>query len=345
LDQKIAQPLTPTFNDSGLSLGPGISQSPSPPNGTSSPNGTASSGRSAQGASGFPASLSLYLNSQFVGELTSVERGDTVAQVVTINQAKHLGTVKPEAITIKFGLASVSKELYAWLADTLAGTATPVDGSISAESHHQEVSHLTFSKATITEIQFPALDAASKTGLVITVTLQPQSTSRTFCANAVFPGSVPLCNFKVEIPSLECDRVHRVSVLVFRQNATAPAIGAQRDPGFVAQQYSPIVPNLVLTFPSADVATYQTWFESFVLKGNCGANQEKQGSLRYLNARLEELFSINFSHLGIVRLGQEGPQGPEVVPLCRVEMYCGGMTLSPGPKLGQTRPAGLMGSR
>ncbi|HSU57372.1 MAG TPA: hypothetical protein VLT36_25240 [Candidatus Dormibacteraeota bacterium] len=344
LDRKAPQPLTPTVNPNAtsLSFGPGISRSPNPANATSSPNSAASSDGTPPAGGGHPG-LSLYLNDEFVADLNSAEGGDEVAEiVVAANQTKHVSNIKVEPLVIQVSPARVSKLLFGWLADTVAGTATPKDGTISLEGYTKAISRLTFHSSVITEIQFPALDAASKTLPAITVTIQPEYTRRTIYDGKVgyaAPASGLPGSFRVEIPSLECVRVHKVPALVFKRNYSTGSIGVART--YANQPTTATISNLALIVPTTAVATYQTWFENF-LKGD---REEKQGSLHFLNSNLEEVFTLNLSHLGIVRLGLEGAPTAELVPLCRVEMYCGGMSLSAGPKLGQMRLAAELGAR
>jgi len=316
----------PGTSGTGLGFGPGISP---PPNGTPSHNGTSPAG-------GSPAirsqpRLFLHLRDQRPVALSSAEGGDTVAQVVSAVQGKHLGTIKPEPIVIQFGPANGTKELYALLADTLAGKAAPTNGEIIAEANSQELSRLTFSKAIITEIQFPALEYGSRTPAVITVTFQPETTSRTFSKVESHappgPTAAEPVTFSLEIPTLLTSHAKNVPALIFKQTGTPDPMTRMTSPSLM-------VPNLVLTVPSTNAAPYETWFNDFVLQNDCGPTKEKQGSLRFLTLSHQEIFTLNLTHLGIVRLGLEAPQSPaNLTRDCKVEIYCGGLPLSSGSKL------------
>jgi hypothetical protein len=206
----------------------------------------------------------------------------------------------------------------------------PTTGVISAYLPHNEVSRLAFSKAIITEIDFPELEHASKLPAFITVRLHAETVSLRFDKEvSPAPSGPPPAEpaaFSLEIPGLETTSVTKVPALVFKQSVVSDPMTGRAAPSATT------VPNLVLTVPNSAGASYQSWFDNFVLGGNCGAKEEKHGSLQFLAPnRRDTLFTLNFTPLGIVQLSREVPQSVvNITPDYHVEMYCGDMILSYG---------------
>ena len=43
------------------------------------------------------------------------------------------------------------------------------------------------------------------------------------------------------------------------------------------------IPNLKITFSAADAKPWQDWFDDFVVKGNAGPGNEKNGTIEFLD--------------------------------------------------------------
>ena len=68
-----------------------------------------------------------------------------------------------------------------------------------------------------------------------------------------------------------------------------------------------------------------------VIKGNAGDNNEKPGTLEFLDPTLQgSLLTINFHHLGIFGFTPEMSDATaQTLKRVKVEMYCEQMTLGP----------------
>jgi hypothetical protein len=343
--------LVPAKTTTVLGFGPGITASPviapsAGPSGispaqadkTSSPTGTGLPAGDVPRASAAPSGLvsgglGLELGDEFVGWLTSVDGGDVVGEAVRGPTGPHMANLKYEEITVTFAPAAMNKDFYAWLADTLARKLTKKDGAVvTMDSRSLEARRLAFVNACITEIQFPSLDGVSKVPAVITVKFQPE-----YIRRGTGNGSSPtqsarqrpeLANaFKVEIQGLDATRVKTVPTLVIKQTLQPDAVGELRD--YAKTPPTLTLPNLVLTLRQSSAASFQTWYDDFLVKGNCGAAQEKKGSLQFLSADLQKpILTLSFNQLGIMRLAPERPQTPaDLSPDYRIEMFCGEMSL------------------
>ena len=75
-------------------------------------------------------------------------------------------------------------------------------------------------------------------------------------------------------------------------------------------------PNLTVTLPELSAATWQAWFDDFVVKGNNTDTQEKTGRLALLDGTLRERVRIDLSNVGIFRFASSAwtrQDTPEVV--------------------------------
>ena len=74
-------------------------------------------------------------------------------------------------------------------------------------------------------------------------------------------------------------------------------------------------------------------FDDFIVKGNNSPDHERNGSLVFLDASLQDpLIGVAMQRLGILRVSQErAAQGSDAIARVNVELYCEGMELSPAP--------------
>jgi hypothetical protein len=110
--------------------------------------------------------IGLNLGKVPAGFLSLAEGGSAVGDVVNEKVGpftrKHLAGVKYEDITINSG-TGMSKGFYNWISSSVAGGAPQTDGSIvGADTNFKIFTETSFFNALISEVGFPALDAASK---------------------------------------------------------------------------------------------------------------------------------------------------------------------------------------
>ena len=276
----------------------------------------------------------LVLDGVQCGFVKSIEGGHVTADVVSDPAAagtfpnKRLGTVRVEPFRIGADFSMTGK-LFSWLAGTAAGGGKRQDGVVIAcDYDYNAKSQREFSEALITEIGFPACDAASKDAGVVTVAFQPQtlrigkgSGKVSYAAkNAAQRLWIP-SNFRLEIDGLDCTKVNKVDAFTWKQGVQPDETGNARDtkdPGTVE------VPNLNVTFPEVWAQTWTAWHEDFVIKGNNDDGQEKGGRLVFLAPnRQTELMSLIFHNLGIFRLADDKDDAsPNTIKRMRAELYC-----------------------
>jgi hypothetical protein len=271
------------------------------------------------------------------GWLASAQGGLAVAEVIVKRLGpdnithKHIAGVKYEDITITCGPV-ISKAFYDWITGTVARVHTRLDGAVVlVDPNGKDVSRLDFYKALITELGFPALDAASKNTASLTVKFAPVYTQR---SKFVGPGGTRpapeqqwlAANFRLQINDLDCTSVTKVEALVITVRMSQVTSGEVSQPAYLE------ISDVVATLDEGQADSFYKWHEDFVIKGNNGADKEKSGTLEYLSADLRQvLFTLTLKGLGIRALRPVPVDTTnESVRRVQVQMYCEDMSLTSG---------------
>lgn len=258
----------------------------------------------------------LELGGQMAGWVASASGGgatsDVIAEKLGVDHLirKHIGGLKYTEIEVHVG-TGMSKDFYDWIKSSFAHTYGRKDGAILvADYNGNEVSRLEFTHALISEIGFPALDAASKDAALMVVKLAPEVTRFKKATGKIHTAETTIhkkwlpSNFRLRIDGLDCTRVNKIESLVVKQKNVDNPVGEmrdyQREPAYLE------IPNLVVTLAESHSADWYQWHEDFVIRGNNGEDKVKSGTLELLAANLQDtLFTINFKHTGIFRLEPE----------------------------------------
>jgi phage tail-like protein len=246
---------------------------------------------------------------------------------------KHIAGVKYDDITLTCG-TGMSKAFYEWIKASFDNSYQRKDGAIiTADYDFKEMARLNFFKALITEIGFPALDAASKDPAKMTIKFAPEFTREEFKPGRSIAGGnyktdakiqkrwLP-SNFKLVIDKCDCTRVNKVEALVIKQKVVDHPVGELRD--YEKEPAHLEIPNLVITTATSHSKEFKEWMYDFVVQGNNGDDKERGGTLTYLTPDLKtELFTITFDHLGIFKCTDDKREaGSENVQRTKIEMYC-----------------------
>jgi hypothetical protein len=284
------------------------------------------------------AGFALELGGASAGWARSFEGGDAYADVVSERSGtdngvrKSLGAVHYADVGLGCG-PETGATLFQWLAETLQQKVTRRDGAVATVGvDGKQQARLEFSQALVSSIAFPALDAASKDAVRLTVALSPESTCSKPGGGAVARSKAATkkwlaSSFRLTLDGIDCTHVSKIAPLVVRQKLIDHATGGSRD---VERQPAGLeIPDLVVTVAEGAAQTWRDWHESFVVQGENGAGAEKSGQLELLAADLKTvLFTLRFHGLGIYRLASEKVEaGSENVRRLTASMYCEGLEL------------------
>lgn len=246
-----------------------------------------------------------------VGAVSSVEGGLAFGDVVKLPGddfffKKHLGNAGFRDIRFEIG-AGLDKSFYAWLAASLEMNYLRKDGAIvGADFNGNVLSRLEFTRALITEVTFPAVDANSKEAARMSIVLTPDETVLNRKASGKLGKSATskkawlTSNFRFSIDGLEdaTKRVTKVEALTVKLPHIGDCFKCEEAPP------TPLVdfPHVVMTIGEPADAVYD-WFDDFVIKGNNSDEQERGGTLEYLTPDGKTpLFTLRFKNLGIFEL-------------------------------------------
>ena len=274
----------------------------------------------------------LEIEGQVAGYLTDAEGGEPVAPPVSeppdANKVvhKHPGSVGYTPIQLSFG-SEMELPLYQWMADMLTGTQSAKGGAIVFYDYNLiEETRIEFSGSLITQIIFPALDAASSEAALFRVTLQPAATHLSL-AKAGTKGPVKShkikrrllgCNFRLAISNLPTSKIRRIESIVANQAVTRAANTA------VLQALD--ISNLVFFLPQADSTPMYDWFNDFIVN----SGNDRSGTLELLDTSLSNtLFTLTLSNLGVIGVHREAQNnGAGLVTRVRVEAYVEQLTFT-----------------
>ena len=278
------------------------------------------------------AKRALEIDGQFAGWIESVQ-GGRAASDVDAGEAgvrkRQIGGVEYEDITVICG-AEMSRGFYEWIKATLDKQVVRASGAVvTCDYNYKEDMRLEWTNALITEVGFPALDAASKDAAKMTIKFSPEMVRQAKGAGTEYSrGSSRAIqkkwlpsNFRLQIAGLEaaCTRVSKIEAIVVKQLASAGS-EARAVKGQAGLQAS----NLMVTVPERDAPAFQEW------QRGGDRNNVKNGTLAYLAPDLREaFFTLTFQNLVVSRLTAGRVQaGSENIGRATVEMTYQGLALA-----------------
>jgi len=218
--------------------------------------------------------------------------------------------VRVEPIAIECG-AGMSRAFYNWLKGSFGAGGQRKDGSIiAADYDYREVWRLNFFNATLSDITFPALDAASKDAAFLSLKINAERIRRLVPGGSVsqtFGGANPQVqkrwlpsNFRLTIPSIDCKSVSKIERI---------ASGGPQ--------------NLVVTLAESHSADFSQWK---LLGGS------KSATLEYLEPNLQTpLFVLTFGGVQPARIEPDKLGGPESLRRTTVTLGYGNVALTQTP--------------
>lgn len=280
------------------------------------------------------ARFTLELDGQPVGFIKSVEGGGIRADVINEQAGpdffvhKHIGQPNYEEVTVTTDL-SLEPAFYAMISDAWGGKTKRRDVTVFTLDEKNKIQRQAqYFNALISEVGFPASDAASKDPAYMTVKFAPEYTRYTKASGKISSlSSIPkqkkwLCsNFRLTLGDLPCKRVSKVDAITVKQAVVRDPVGEQRDYTIAAGRLE--FPNLTITLAEIDSQAWQDWFDDFVVRGNNGEGNEINGALTFLSPDLKTTQAqIDFFNVGIFKLTPDKVEaGSENIRRVKVEVY------------------------
>ncbi len=249
---------------------------------------------------------------------------------------KRISAIRYEPFRIAVGMG-MGQPLYDWIKAVLGVTPVSKNGFVAlANARGKADAYRHFRNALIEEITFPGLDASSKETALFTIKLSPEQITYAAGDGASLTPTVDakqkkwLCsNFRFRLTGLEdaCKRVAKVDPFTVKQSIAEFTAGGS---GIRTKHPTTLeIPNLRITFSAADAKPWQDWFDDFVIKGNAGPGNEKNGTIEFLDpSGKATLGTVSLVRCGIFSLDLESLGGTRNAgPRYAAELYVQGMQI------------------
>jgi len=265
--------------------------------------------------------LALQVGDTVVGYVHDASGGTLRAEVVEEEipgapwPEKHLGRTQATPVTLAIGLGQ-SKPIIDWINGVMDGMPTRRDGALLMTDAQGGTVHVReFQDALLTEISFPAMDAGAKEEGYLAISLQPETIRYEPGDKQKVEGAfgdkagkrwLP-SNFRLELGDLPCARVTKIDSFAVKQKVVRDEVGAPRDPTWLPGRLE--LSDMRITVEAPDAAAWSDWFQSFVVDGHSGPNEEKDGRIVFLAPdRSTELGRLELENVGIFELTPLPPE-------------------------------------
>jgi phage tail-like protein len=222
------------------------------------------------------------------GWLQSLEGGQAAGDAIAgrlgqyPTETKHIAGVKYEDITLSCG-TGMSPHFYEWIKAATDSQYERRNGQIvTCDENFRPMSALDFSNAIITEVGFPALDAASKDAAKMTIKIRPEWTRINARPGGSVSGMINTkaqkkwlpSNFRLEIAGLDSTRVNKIEAITVKQKVVESPVGAAR--GYQKESGNVEVSKLVFTLPEAQA---ESFYKEAVGKRGSGKREDRPARL------------------------------------------------------------------
>jgi hypothetical protein len=269
----------------------------------------------------------LDIDGMLSGRVLSAQGGDGIAPVVQeqyLDQwKKHIQPPAWENFELQFSLP-LNRNVSGWVTDWWRQKALPVTVRLTAyDSAMNVVRRREFQGAVITETTVSGLDTASSEPVKLKLKLRPDLVQIIPPSGTVRAPSMPqpwlARNFRLDLPGLESRGIRKIDSFTVKQSfVESDRYAGEVVPGLLS------FPNLTVTIDERLAATWQAWFDDFVVKGNNADTQEKTGRLSLLglvDGVLREGVRIDLFNVGIFRLTPSA-WTPDDLPVVVAGLYC-----------------------
>ena len=278
------------------------------------------------------------------GTLTRIEQlaGGAVRGEVSIFRTgseslaiKRISGVRYEPFRVAVGMG-MGQPLYDWIKAALGGAPVSKDGTAAlVNASDKAAAYRHFRGALVEAITFPGLDGSSKEPAFFTIKFSPEEITYAPGDGAKLKATVNAkqkkwlrSNFRFRLSGLEdaCKRVATIDSFTVTQNVVEIVAGGS---GIRTRHPTTLeIPNLKVTFSAPDAKPWQDWFDDFVINGNAGPGNEKNGTIEFLDpSGKATLGTVSLARCGIFALDLEPSGASKAAAGARyaAELYVQGM--------------------
>jgi len=280
------------------------------------------------------------------GYVNSIDGGQFKADAITYQQGadffvtKYAGRAKYDDITISVG-AAMSPKFWDWVQKSLIGKPERRNGALVAyDFYYKERARRSFFSALIAEIGFPALDAASKTTAALSVKITPEhikfqkgdghSLREEQAKDQVEKQKLwKTSNFRFSIDHFKASKAAtKIEAFTVKQNIIDNPVGNEK---FARKEIGRLeLPQIVVTFPEADMEDWMNWWNKSVAEGN-RKDQTTNGVITYYaNDQKSELMHIELAGMSLVSVEVDKYEAhKEAIATAKATLAIEGLVLKP----------------
>lgn len=279
----------------------------------------------------------LTLDGKTVGALASAEGGTLVGDVVSDREPgfpfskKQLGKTEHEDLTIQLGFDG-ARHVYHWIDSAWTGSGDLTNGALSLCTFDNKPAKEHAFDATLSEVTFPELSTAeAKAVPLLTLKLKPSSFNSRKESDAcsapqtLRKGQGFVSGFRFELDGVDATGVR--SIGSFTVSTAAVSDGSRREEHAV-NKARVTFPNLELSVSAEKAASFEKWFEDFVVNGNNDDSKERGGAIVLVDRALKEVARVSLENVGITRFAPKAGKIGEGVNSVSVGLYVERMRLS-----------------
>jgi phage tail-like protein len=282
-----------------------------------------------------------------VGFVTSIDGGHFKADPVPSQIGgsnvitRYAGRPKYDDITITVGMA-MSPAFWKWVKASLDNKPERRSGAIVGyDFNNKERTRRTFKNALISEIGFPALDAAAKSGALLTVKISPETLEFKDGDGSTLQMDQALneaqkqkrwlsSNFRFALEKFKGDsaiRNAKIEAFTVKQNVILNPLGPYLEPRKEIGKLE--LPMLQVSFAETQLAKWHEWYDKTVVKGS---PEQTTGAITYLGSDNNmELMRLDLENVGLSSLEIDKYEaGKEAISRVKATLWIETMHLQPG---------------
>lgn len=222
------------------------------------------------------------------------------------------GKPKYDDITVTVG-AAMSPAFWKWVEATVNNKPERRNGAlVGYDFNAKERSRRTFYRALISEIGFPALDAASKSAALLTIKIAPENLEYKEGDSSTLQYSQSqnemkkqklwlTSNFRFSLDKFKGDealRTAKIEGFAIKQNVITNPMGSER---YARREIGRVeLPQIQVSFSETALGRWMQWYDKTVVKGD---KEETNGIITYLSSdQKTELMHIELGGVGLTSL-------------------------------------------
>jgi hypothetical protein len=248
---------------------------------------------------------------------------------------KYLASVHAEDLVMEIA-GDLGGSLVSWIQQSLDKGDIRRDGSVVIlDQNFRAVRRIAFFGALVTEINLPAFDAASTSPFSLALKITPERSQLMKGGGQSYSrllGSKQKAwltrNFRLDIAGIDTARVSAIDAITIKRKIEKSEVGAFREPGVEAGSFE--ISPLNLTVSERGAEGFEAWYQDFVMNGNNGDDQEREGTLTLLTPDLQtSLLTLSLRHLGIYRFAYDSGASTSGASV-RAGIYMEGVSMAGG---------------